>query len=153
MITITQPITFQRGRQGRRQLSDQPAAPAIPREPQLPLVAKLMALAIRFNQQIQQGKITDLSELARLAHVTQPRVTQIMNLNHLAPDIQEELLFLPRVPAGRPPIHEKRLRPIAAEIDWSKQRAMWRKIRAEEETVEAQASDPTPADHRGRTVS
>lgn len=135
MITITQPITFQRGRQGRQRLSDQPS-PVIPREPQIPLVSKLMALAIRFNQQILEGKIFDLSELARLAHVSQPRVSQIMNLNHLAPDIQEELLFLPRVSTGRPPITEKLLRPIASQIDWNKQREMWRKIHPQEESVE-----------------
>lgn len=152
MITITQPVTFQRGRRGRKCLSDQPA-PVIPKEPQIPLVSKLMALAIRFNQQIQQGKISDLSELARLAHVTQPRVTQIMNLNHLAPDIQEDLLFLPRVAAGRPPINEKRLRPIAAEIEWSKQRAMWRRIRTEEESVAAQSGELDVARSRSRTAS
>jgi len=129
MITITQTVAFNRGTRGRRRLSDQPRAPKAPREPQLPRIAKLMALAIRFNQQIRRGKINDLSELARLAHVTQPRVTQIMNLNHLAPDIQEALLFLPSISAGRPPIHEKLLRPIAGEIDWQKQRAMWREVR------------------------
>ncbi len=44
---------------------------------------------------------------------------------HLAPDIQESLLFLPRVESGRAPIPEKLLRPIAAGIDWGKQREMW----------------------------
>ena len=124
MITITQSIAFQRGRQGRRRLCEEPLPP-VSCEPRLPRIAKLMALAIRFNQLIRKGKIADLSELARLAHVTQPRMTQIMNLNHLAPDIQEELLFLPRIPAGRAPVHEKRLRPIAAELDWNKQRVLW----------------------------
>jgi hypothetical protein len=57
--------------------------------------------------------------------VTQPRMTQIMNLLHLAPDIQEELLFLPRVTSGDDPIHENMLRPIAAESDWARQREMW----------------------------
>jgi hypothetical protein len=57
----------------------------------------LMALAIRFEGLLRDGTAADLSELARLAGVTQPRMTQIMNLNHLAPDIQEQLLFLPPV--------------------------------------------------------
>ena len=56
-----------------------------------------MALAIRFDRLIREDVVSDQSELARLAHVTQPRMTQIMNLLHLAPDIQEELLFLPLV--------------------------------------------------------
>ncbi|MFQ5807493.1 MAG: hypothetical protein ACE5I3_13680 [Phycisphaerae bacterium] len=57
-------------------------------------------------------------------------MTQIMNLNHLAPDIQEQLLFLPRATSGRDPIREKMLPPIAAEIDWRKQRRRWASIRA-----------------------
>ena len=46
----------------------------------------------------------------------------------LAPDIQEALLFLPRVETGKSPIHEKMLRPIAAEMDWGRQRGMWGEV-------------------------
>lgn len=60
--------------------------------------------------------------------MTRARVTQIMNLLHLAPDIQEAILVLPRVEAGRDPITERELRPIAAIPDWRKQRAAWRGI-------------------------
>ena len=84
-----------------------------------------MAAAIRFGGLLRDGTISDQSELARLAKVTQPRMTQILNLLHLAPDIQEELLFLESEAAGKERIHEKLLRPIAAEIDWGKQREMW----------------------------
>lgn len=85
-----------------------------------------MALAIRFDRLIREGTITDMSELARLAHVTQPRMTQIMNLNLLAPDIQEALLTLPRVVQGREHIHERMLRSIAAELCWVRQRELWK---------------------------
>ena len=51
-----------------------------------------------------------------------------MNLNLLAPDIQEELLFLPRVERGRDPIREHAVRPIAAAADWGRQRRMWRTV-------------------------
>ena len=44
-------------------------------------------------------------------------VTQIMNLLHLAPDIQEELLFLPLIERGRDTLLERQLRPIAAVPD------------------------------------
>ena len=67
-------------------------------------------------------------ELARRSHVTQPRMSQIMSLNMLAPDIQEALLFLPRETNGRPFIHEKRLRPIASTLDWTKQRVAWQQV-------------------------
>jgi hypothetical protein len=52
-------------------------------------------------------------------------MTQILNLLHLAPDIQETLLHLPRVTEGKDPITERDLRPIAAEVDWGRQRGMW----------------------------
>ncbi|WP_460183266.1 hypothetical protein [Thermopirellula anaerolimosa] len=48
-----------------------------------------------------------------------------MNLLNLAPDIQEEVLFQPRVEAGRNPITERDLRPVAAVVDWNSQRRMW----------------------------
>jgi hypothetical protein len=52
-----------------------------------------------------------------------------MSLLHLAPDIQEELLFLPREIEGRDPIRERMVRSIAAEVDWGRQRRMWRKLK------------------------
>lgn len=67
---------------------------------------------------LRDGEDRDQSELARLANVTQPRMTQILNLLHLAPSIREEILHLPRVTKGKAPIHEMMLRPIAAEVDW-----------------------------------
>jgi hypothetical protein len=91
----------------------------------VPRITKLLALAIRFEGLIRDGEVAGQSELATLAHVTQPRMTQILNLLHLAPDIQEALLFQPRVTSGKAAIHEKLLRPIAAEIDWGKQREVW----------------------------
>ena len=42
-----------------------------------------------------------------------------MNLNHLAPDIQEELLFLASGSQGRDHLHERMLRPIAAVTGFS----------------------------------
>jgi hypothetical protein len=49
-----------------------------------------------------------------------------MSLLSLAPDIQEEILFLSATEKGRDRINESDLRPIAAELDWRKQRRMWR---------------------------
>ena len=51
------------------------------------------------------------------AHVTQPRMTQIMNRLYLAPDIQESLTFLPRVESGSASIREKRLRRITDRLE------------------------------------
>ena len=125
MITVYDKIAFARGRSGRRRVKSNPRPAAALPAGRVPRISKLMALAIRFEGLVRDGQVSDQSELARLAHVSQPRMTQIMNLLHLAPDIQESLLFLPRVESGKAPIHERLLRPIAAEIDWGKQREMW----------------------------
>ena len=60
---------------------------------------------------------------------TPARITQIMNLTLLAPDIQEELLFLPKVASGRDPLVLRQLQPLAAERDWAKQRKCWRELK------------------------
>jgi len=84
-----------------------------------------MALAIRFEQVVRDGVVADYAELARLGHVTRARMTQIMNLLNLAPDLQEAILGLPPVEHGRDPITERDLRVIVAVLDWRKQRQMW----------------------------
>ncbi|MDX2200027.1 MAG: hypothetical protein SF069_13785 [Phycisphaerae bacterium] len=114
----------------RRAINAQPR-PADTVEPgTLPRVSRLMALAIHFDRLFREGRVADLSELARLTHVSQPRITQIMSLNLLAPDIQEALLHLPLVTRGRQPIHEKRLRKVVLTLDWREQRARWSRILA-----------------------
>ena len=84
-----------------------------------------MALAVRFEGLLNKGVVANQAEPATRGHVSHARVTQIMNLIHLAPEIQEVFLFLPRMVEGREPIHEKLLRPIAMEMDWGRQRSMW----------------------------
>lgn len=104
--------------------------PAETESGRMPRVTRLMALALRFEHLLQRGAVRDQAELAELGHVTRARVTQIMNFLHLAPDIQEALLALPRVQAGRDPIVERQIRRIAAEVDWRRQRAMWQEVMA-----------------------
>ena len=124
MPTVTKQIHFAVKSNGK---VAKPGPAPDPRNPagRIPRVSKLMALAIRFDRLLREGKIADQSELARLAHVTQPRMTQIMNLLHLAPDIQEALLHLPIVESGRDAITERDLRPIVRLRDWQSQRDMW----------------------------
>jgi hypothetical protein len=52
-----------------------------------------------------------------------------MNLLNLAPDIQEEILFLPNTTKGRDPVRERDLRPVAAVTHWNRQRKMWAQMR------------------------
>ena len=73
---------------------------------QVPRVARLLAVAHRCQQLVQAGVIANYATLAQLGHLSRARVTQILNLLLLAPDIQEMLLFLTADRAGRDPIVE-----------------------------------------------
>jgi len=124
MTTVTKQIHF--AIKNRRKTAMPGPAPKPPSPTgRTPRVSKLMALAIRFDQLLRDGTIANQSDLARLAHITQPRMTQIMNLLDLATDIQEEILHLPLVGIGRDPITERDLRQITRLRGWKEQRKMW----------------------------
>ena len=110
-------------RSGRRTVLQEGRKP--PSNGRVPRVSRLMALAIRLEQLVSSGQVEDYATLASARQVTRSRITQITNLTLLAPDIQEAILFLPRVQRGRDPITERELRPIAAEPDWRKQWSIW----------------------------
>ena len=94
----------------------------------IPRISRLMALAIHLDGLVTSGQVKGQSALARAGHVTRARVTQIMNFLNLAPDIQEDILFLPKTVKGRDPIRERHIRPISAEFLWDKQREMWKEL-------------------------
>lgn len=60
------------------------------------------------------------------AHVSRARLTQIMDLNLLAPDIQEEILFLEKSNRTYVTMNERDVRKIAKIPDWNTQRCRWR---------------------------
>jgi len=126
-LTVTSKVRFGREAKGalRLHLGDESEAPAAPTG-RVPKLSRLMALAIRFQGLLERGEVKDFAELARLGHVTRARVTQIMNLLMLAPDIQEKILFMPKVEHGKDPLREWEVRPIAAELYWGMQRRMCR---------------------------
>ena len=129
-LTITCPVHFRAASKGRRVLHEGPA-PAVPQQTgRVPHLSRLMALALRMDDLLQTSAVGDMAEMARIGHVTRARVTQITNLRFLAPDIQEEILFLPLTEAGRDRVKEWQIRPIAAALSWSRQRRMWRELKA-----------------------
>jgi hypothetical protein len=125
--TFTVECSVQFSGRGRGSRKRPPSTPASVAEAgRVPRVSRLMALAIRFEQLIRAGEVTGCAELAKLGHVTRARISQIMSLQCLAPDIQEEVLFLPRTPKGRDPIQLRDLLPIARIVYWRQQRARWK---------------------------
>ena len=142
-VTQTHRLAFIRDHNARRAVRNAPEETRPDPPPgRGPRIAKLMALAIRFEHLLASGAVRDQTELAELGHVTRARITQIMNLLHLAPAIQEEILFLPRVTEGRDPLAERNLRSITAVLDWQRQRAMWEKLLAHG----GEGPEPIPGD-------
>lgn len=125
---MTYELDFCPSRYGRRgeekalsldgQQLGEPPCPAIAR------IARLMALALRFEGMVRKGEVRDYASLAVVGKVSRARMSQIMKLLHLAPDIQEQLLFLPLIDG----LHEVSLRPVVQRIDWSEQRLLFQEI-------------------------
>src|SRR5216683_3534739 len=118
------------GRRGRASSEDLHAAerrpPAPLPSPRVPRIARLMALALHIEALVQAGTVPSYAAAARLGHVSRARVSQILSLSHLAPDLQEQLLFLQRPAHGREPWPLRHVLTIAADVDWSQQRRRWR---------------------------
>ena len=94
----------------------------------LPRVTQVMALAIYFQGMIQRGEARDYADLARLGCLTRERMSQIMELIWLAPDIQQEILEFPPMLGGRYPISELSVRTVASCLLWSEQRDRWKEL-------------------------
>jgi hypothetical protein len=84
-----------------------------------PRIARLMALAIKFQDMVDRREVRDYADIARLGYVTRARVTQIMNLLLLSPDIQEMLIFS----ACETTLSERQIRTAVKQIHWAAQRA------------------------------
>ena len=126
-LTVVCPISLRSGRAGQVKLAPERPVPAC--EPgNTPRVTRFMALAIKLSDDLDAGRVKDLADIARLGNITRARVTQIMNLMTLAPDIQEAILFLPRTIKGRSPVTERDLRQVAAQPDWNEQRRSWKSL-------------------------
>src|SRR5262245_23014151 len=126
-MTIEREFHVRRGQRNRRHIREckktSPSANRVPR------VARLVALAIRFEQLLRDGIVADQAQLAQLGRESRARLTQIMNLLNLAPDIQDELLGWRSLGPRRGRLSERSIRPIVAEVDWQKQRQIWLRLK------------------------
>ena len=126
-LTIECDLHVQRGLKGRHAIRT--VVTTTPEVGRVPRVARLLALAIRFEHLVSTGQVSGYWELARLGRVTPARVSQVVKLLLLAPDLQEAVLFLPRTVSGRDPIQMQHLLPLAREWHWGKQRRLWARLR------------------------
>ncbi len=104
-------VQFHFQRRGKNKVLVEGKEPPKPPKPKgrLPRITRYMALAIYYEGLIREGHVHDYAEIATLGHVTRARVTQIMNLRLLAPDLQEQLVALSRIAVGRDSLTLRRL--------------------------------------------
>lgn len=121
MITVHQKLSLTKTHRGRTRVEPRPEEEPVKPTSSIPRISRLMALAIKYQGMLDRGEVSGITELARLCRVTQPRMTQILNLNLLSPAIQEQLLHLPPHSSGKQAIHEKKLRTVCSITDWSDQ--------------------------------
>ncbi len=102
-----------------------PAKPEPVRRPAK--VAQQLALAHHLQSAIDRGAVADRAAVARKLGLTRARVTQLLDLLMLAPDLQERVLALEAVD-GAEPMAERTLRAVAHASTWTEQRAAWTKL-------------------------
>jgi hypothetical protein len=114
-------------RQGRRvELRDTPPVTPEPRTPvrRPAKVARMLALGHHLQRAIDQGHVADRAAVARNLGQTRARITQLLDLLLLAPDLQVAVLDLEAVD-GVEPMVERVLRKVAHAGTWAEQRAAW----------------------------
>jgi len=114
-----------------------------PPPPRPARLAILMALAIRMHELLLAGKVRSQTELAEIGGVSGARVTQIMNLLSLAPDVQEDLLFLDHANVAERRAFERSIRPLLRVANWKIQRMIARPIAAGRRLVNPPTDRPT----------
>lgn len=73
-------------------------------------------MKIEWQALLASGKIASQADIARREGITRARVTQVMGMLRLAPEIQEQILSIPDSVLS-PPVTERLLRPIEAITD------------------------------------
>ncbi len=116
-------VPLHRLRRGRAvAFSSDDEKPDPPPKPRPSRAAQMLALAHEFQGLIDSGEVADRATLARQLGLTRARLTQILDLLLLAPDIQEDILV-----GGSGPATERRLRELARTPAWPEQRRLFQR--------------------------
>lgn len=134
-----------RVRRGRAQAFVSAAPPPRLPVPRPARLAVMLALAHKIEAAIHRGVVRDRAEAARRLGLTRSRITQLLDLTLLAPDIQGELLELEAVD-GVEPLCEYRTRVVAHAGTWDQLRERWREV-----TDDRDARESMPAIGPGAT--
>ncbi len=99
----------------RRSATTGPAHPKRNLPPGPCRAARLLSLAHHIEAQIESGELADYAQASRSLGLTRARLTQVMNLLLLAPEVQERILL------GELDTSERDLRPVSQQAAWSDQ--------------------------------
>lgn len=104
-----------RGRIRTRSRPDAPDRPESSTQSEIPRMARLLALAYRWHRMIDEDEVESQAEIARRLGLTPARVSQIMDLRWIAPELQANILLEDTVG------HRKELGSLAApkRLYWS----------------------------------
>lgn len=133
-------IAFKGGRAWRQhqQAAKRPSTRRYPAR-----IARQLALAHALRRRLERGEFADFADMARQLGFTRARITQLMDLLLLAPEVQEEILFL-ELPPGAQPVSERGLREaVLGTIDWQEQRRRWEGLKAAA-GIDRAARNPRP---------
>ncbi len=81
--------------------------------------ARMLALAHHIERLVEAGELADYAAAARALGLTRARLTQVMSLLLLAPEIQERLLV------GDLVVTERSLRAVLRVPEWAEQQRLW----------------------------
>jgi len=101
--------------------------PKPPRKPKTPRVVELLQMALEWQLQLDAGEVETQAAIARREGITRARVTQIMALLRLAPEIREHILAMSET-VGRPEISERSLRAVVALASPAEQRIRFQEL-------------------------
>jgi hypothetical protein len=90
-------------------------------------VARMLALAHHIQNAIDRGVVADRAAVARKLGFTRARITQLLDLTLLAPDLQARVLGLEAVD-GVEPMSERALREVTHAGTWAEQWIAWQQI-------------------------
>jgi len=110
-----------------RHPSRPPQPPKAPQEPRTPPVVETLRKALKWRRERDRGEVHNQADIARREGITRARVTQVLMLLRLAPEIQERILSMPKSLNARR-IGERSLRPVALIEDPVKQAAAFEEV-------------------------
>lgn len=125
-------VTFPKNRVGKYIAKVEGPLPTTLERPEgrLPPIARYRALASDYTECIHQGLVPHYAEIATLGHATRGRVSQIMNLRLLVPEIDEKRITKNRVIEGRDSRSLYQFQQSAGGNNGKNQRKEWRALSA-----------------------